>query len=65
MTPDDPAYRLYEDGFGVRHWCYPFTGVLLLCGKEQFFKGGGQHVAGTSFPTCLTCIHVLMREEAR
>ena len=57
-------YKLYEDRNGVRHWRYPFTGILILCGQDQFFHEAGHDVVD-SYPTCLTCIMVLARDEQR
>ena len=59
-----PEYRLFEDRYGVRQWRYPFSAVLLLCGKDQFHNGM-RTVVVEMFPTCLICIHVLARDEER
>jgi hypothetical protein len=59
----DREFKLFEDRYGVRHWRYPFTAVLLLCGKEQFHNSGGLDV--DTYPTCLWCIHVLARDEGQ
>lgn len=63
MTLDE-QYRLFVDRYGVRHWRYPFSAILLLCGKDQFHNGVGHDELG-GYPTCLACIHVLMRDEGR
>lgn len=62
-------YKIYEDEFGVRHWRYRFAGLLLVCGQG---RGRGSDLAGDgalddehAFPTCLTCIVVMIREEGR
>ena len=57
-------YKLYEDRSGVRHWRYPFTGILILCGPDQFYHEAGRDIVD-GFPTCLSCIHVMARDENR
>jgi hypothetical protein len=54
-------YKLFEDRNGVRHWRYRFAGLLLVCGQG---RSGGRE-ATDDYPTCLTCIMVLARDEQR
>lgn len=58
---DVPEYKLFEDGFGVRHWRYRFAGLLLVCGRGRT----NERVVTGDYPTCLTCIYILMRDEGR
>ena len=64
-----PAYKFYEDEFGLRHWRYRFAGLLLVCGRGRSngrdLATDGELDAPDNFPTCLTCIHIMAREEGR
>jgi hypothetical protein len=63
MSDHNTEYKLYEDEFGVRHWRYRFAGLLLVCGHG---RGNGHNVDDEdAYPTCLSCIVVMIREEGR
>ncbi len=66
----DPwQYKLYEDDSGVRHWRYRFAGLLLVCGYGRSsghdLVPAGEIDGADLFPTCLTCVVVMAREEGR
>ena len=54
--------RLFTDNEGVTHWRYIMRGVLLVCGKEQFY-GSSYEPVNPGFPTCVTCIAMVDREQ--
>ena len=57
-----PDIRLFTDNHGVTHWRYLMTGVLLVCGKEQAYKGSFEP-NHPGFPTCVACIAMVDRDQ--
>lgn len=58
---DHLDYKLHEDEFGVRHWRYRFAGLLLVCGQGRT----SSRTVTDDYPTCLTCIYILTRDEGK
>jgi hypothetical protein len=61
---DRPNYdlRLFTDYSGVTHWRYGMRGILLVCGKEQFYKSSYE-AETPGFPTCIQCIAMVDRDQ--